>query len=100
MGLIEDGFDNMEPPIEVYPDRAAPVERSIKGGRQLIGLTWGMPAPIEYLKSPDVPDTGVTNVRKSLDRALAAMARCREALPCRSTPPSNNATIRTRAASR
>ncbi|MDO5643572.1 MAG: SOS response-associated peptidase family protein [Paracoccus sp. (in: a-proteobacteria)] len=26
-------------------------------------LTWGMPTPLEYLKSPEAPDTGVTNIR-------------------------------------
>lgn len=28
-------------------------------------LTWGMPTPVEHLKAPDAPDTGVTNVRNT-----------------------------------
>lgn len=63
--LIEDDIGNMEPLIEVYPDRTAPVVRNIGGGRQLTRLTWGMPTPVEYLKSPDAPDTGVTNIRNT-----------------------------------
>ncbi|SFX96892.1 Putative SOS response-associated peptidase YedK [Paracoccus pantotrophus] len=63
--LIEDDIGNMEPLIEVYPDRPAPVVRNTRGGRQLTRLTWGMPTPAEYLKTPDAPDTGVTNVRKT-----------------------------------
>ena len=63
--LIEDDLGNMEPLIEVYPDRTAPVVRNIGGGRQLTRLTWGMPIPAEYLKSPDAPDTGVTNIRNA-----------------------------------
>lgn len=63
--LIEDDLGNMEPLIELYPDRAAPVVRNTKRGRQLTRLTWGMPTPLEYLKSPDAPDTGVTNIRNT-----------------------------------
>ncbi|MCJ1901470.1 SOS response-associated peptidase family protein [Paracoccus versutus] len=63
--LIEDDLGNMEPLIEVYPDRTAPVVRNIGGGRQLTRLTWGMPTPVEYLKSSDAPDTGVTNIRNT-----------------------------------
>lgn len=63
--LIEDDLGNMEPLIEVYPDRAAPVVRNVRGGRELTALTWGMPTPAEYLKSPDAPDTGVTSIRNT-----------------------------------
>lgn len=63
--LAHDSIGNLEPSLDVYPDRPAPVVRNIDGGRELAALTWGMPTPVEYLKSPDAPDTGVTNVRKT-----------------------------------
>ena len=52
---------NLQPDIEVYPDRPAPVVRNINGSRELAELTWGMPTPPSVLG--DKPDTGVTNIR-------------------------------------
>jgi putative SOS response-associated peptidase YedK len=52
---------NLEPEVEVYPDRAAPVIRNHDDARELVGLTWGMPTPPNILG--DRPDTGVTNIR-------------------------------------
>lgn len=52
---------NLQPDIEVYPDRPAPVVRNKDGGRELAELTWGMPTPSSILG--DKPDTGVTNIR-------------------------------------
>lgn len=52
---------NLEPEVEVYPDRPAPVIRNRDGSRELVGLTWGMPTPQNILG--DRPDTGVTNIR-------------------------------------
>ena len=62
--ITYDTLGNLEPDINVYPDRPAPVVRNVNGGRELTRLTWGMPTPLEHLKS-DAPDTGVTNVRKT-----------------------------------
>lgn len=52
---------NLQPDIEVYPDRMAPVVRNKDGRRELVELTWGMPTPSNILG--DKPDTGVTNIR-------------------------------------
>ncbi|MDP9573953.1 UNVERIFIED_ORG: putative SOS response-associated peptidase YedK [Agrobacterium larrymoorei] len=52
---------NLEPVVEVYPDRPAPVIRKRDGARELVGLTWGMPTPPNILG--DRHDTGVTNIR-------------------------------------
>lgn len=56
-----DRIGNMEPLVEVYPDREAPVVRNTAEGRELTKLTWGMPTPPFILKGK--PDTGVTNIR-------------------------------------
>ena len=52
---------NLQPDVEVYPDRPAPVVRNRDGGRELVELTWGMPTPSNIIG--DKPDTGVTNIR-------------------------------------
>jgi len=65
VAAIHDSIGNLEPSIDVYPDRPAPVVRNTDGGRELASLTWGMPTPIGYLKSRDAPDTGVTNIRNT-----------------------------------
>lgn len=44
MGIIQERL-NLEPDVEVYPDRPAPVVRNGDSGRELVGLTWGMPSP-------------------------------------------------------
>ena len=65
MALTHDSIGNLEPILDAYPDRPAPVVRNTDGGLELAALTWGMPTPVEHLKSPDAPDIGVTNVRKT-----------------------------------
>lgn len=52
---------NLQPDVEVYPDRGAPVVRNKDGVRELTELTWGMPTPPNILGGK--PDTGVTNIR-------------------------------------
>lgn len=52
---------NLQPEIEVYPDRVAPIVRNKDGERELTELTWGMPTPPSI--QGDKPDTGVTNIR-------------------------------------
>lgn len=59
-GLMSERL-NLQPDIEVYPDRPAPVVRNKDGGRELVELTWGMPTPPNILG--EKPDTGVTNIR-------------------------------------
>jgi putative SOS response-associated peptidase YedK len=64
IGIMEDRVGNLEPSLDLDPDRPAPVVRNVgNGGRELARLTWGMPTP-EMLLKPGAPDTGVTNVRK------------------------------------
>lgn len=56
-----DRIGNLEPSLDIYPDRAAPVVRNTPNGRELTMLTWGMPTPPSILQGK--PDTGVTNIR-------------------------------------
>lgn len=65
VSATRDRLGNLEPALDIYPDRPAPVVRNAAEGRELASLTWGMPTPVEHLKSPDAPDTGVTNVRNT-----------------------------------
>lgn len=62
---MSDSLGNLEPSLDVYPDRLAPVVRNTGSGRELARLTWGMPTPPQFLKAPDAPDTGVTNIRNT-----------------------------------
>lgn len=62
---MQDSIGNLEPVLDVYPDRPAPVVRNTAQGRELARLTWGMPTPPQFLKAPDAPDTGVTNIRNT-----------------------------------
>lgn len=61
--VVHDSTGNLEPDLDLYPDRPAPVVRNAEGKRELARLTWGMPTPPQFLKGPDAPDTGVTNIR-------------------------------------
>ncbi len=63
--ITHDAAGNLEPDLDVYPDRAAPVIRQTEEGRVLLRMTWGMPTPPQFLKTPDAPDTGVTNIRNT-----------------------------------
>lgn len=65
IGVMSDSLGNLEPSLDVYPDRPAPVIRNTDSGRDLSRLTWGMPTPPQFLKAPDAPDTGVTNIRNT-----------------------------------
>lgn len=62
---MSDSLGNLEPSLDVYPDRPAPVIRNTGSGRELASLTWGMPTPPQFLKARDAPDTGVTNIRNT-----------------------------------
>ncbi len=54
--------------------------RTVDGGRDLARLIWGMPTPLQFLKAPDAPDTGVTNIRNTASphwrRWLGVAHRC------------------------
>jgi putative SOS response-associated peptidase YedK len=58
---MKDGLGNLEPSLDVYPDRPAPIVRGVDGERELAMVTWGMPSPPFVTKGK--PDTGVTNIR-------------------------------------
>jgi putative SOS response-associated peptidase YedK len=78
--VMTDSLGNLEPSLDVYPDRLAPVVRNTAEGRELVRLTWGMPTPPQFLKTKDAPDTGVTNIRNTRSphwrRWLGAPNRC------------------------
>ena len=80
VALTHDSIGNLEPILDVYPDRPAPVVRNTDGGLELAALTWGMPTPTQFLKTKDAPDTGVTNIRNSASphwrRWLGVEHRC------------------------
>ena len=80
VGAMSDRLGNLEPSLDVYPDRLAPVVRNTGSGRELARLTWGMPTPPQFLKAPDAPDTGVTNIRNTASphwrRWLGTAHRC------------------------
>ena len=79
-GATSDSLGNLEPSLDVYPDRPAPVVRNTGSGRELARLTWGMPTPTQFLKAPDAPDSGVTNIRNTASphwrRWLGVAHRC------------------------
>ncbi len=78
--VMQDSLGNLEPDLDVYPDRPAPVVRNTAQGRELARLTWGMPTPTQFLKTKDAPDTGVTNIRNTASphwrRWLTVEHRC------------------------
>ena len=59
--VMHDRLGNLEPALDVYPDRPAPVVRNGAEGRELVMLTWGMPSPPAFTAGK--PDCGVTNIR-------------------------------------
>lgn len=97
-----DSIGNMEPSLDVYPDRMAPIVRNTADGRELALVRWGMPSSGKALfdaaskradklraKGKDVdfeellkmePDGGTTNVRntssKHWKRWLGVENRC------------------------
>ena len=56
-----DKLGNLQPSLDIYPDRPAPVIRNSGEEREITMLTWGMPSPSFVTKGK--PDTGVTNIR-------------------------------------
>ena len=78
--VMQDSLGNLEPDLDIYPDRPAPVVRNTAQGRELARLTWGMPTPTQFLKTKDAPDTGVTNIRNTASphwrRWLTVEHRC------------------------
>lgn len=97
-----DSIGNMEPSLDVYPDRMAPIVRNTPDGRELAMVRWGMPSSQKALldaatkradklraKGKEVafeellkmePDGGTTNVRntssKHWKRWLGVENRC------------------------
>ncbi len=97
-----DTLGNMEPSIDVYPDRMAPIVRNNNGQRELTSVRWGMPSSKQALyqaatkradklraKGKEInfdellkmePDGGTTNVRntasKHWTRWLGVENRC------------------------
>ncbi|KAA3509674.1 SOS response-associated peptidase [Agrobacterium rosae] len=59
-GMMQERL-NLQPDLEIYPDRPAPVIRNKDSARELTELTWGMPTPPNILGGK--PDTGVKNIR-------------------------------------
>lgn len=45
-----DRLGNLQPSLDVYPDRPAPVVRNTTDGREMAMLTWGMPTPQTILQ--------------------------------------------------
>ncbi|MGD9476162.1 SOS response-associated peptidase [Shinella sp. G-2] len=82
-----DGLGNLEPVIDVYPDRLGPIVRNNGGQREMVHVRWGLPTSRQALfeaatkradklraKGKDVdfdallrmePDRGTTNVRRT-----------------------------------
>ncbi|WP_374189948.1 SOS response-associated peptidase [Rhizobium rhizogenes] len=80
-----DSTGNLEPELDIYPDRFGPIVRNTPAGRELVKVRWGLPSSKEALfqaakkraeklraKGKDVdfdellrmePDGGTTNVR-------------------------------------
>lgn len=99
---LVDRIGNMEPSIDVYPDRLAPIVRNTPEGRELANVRWGMPSSQKALldaatkradklraKGKEVdfdqllkmePDGGTTNIRntssKHWTRWLGVENRC------------------------
>lgn len=73
-----DRIGNLEPSLDIFPDRPAPIVRNTPEGRELTMLTWGMPTPPSILQGK--PDTGVTNIRNvgspHWRRWLGPQSRC------------------------
>ena len=102
VSVTHDNLGNLEPSIDVYPDRLAPIVRNNEDRRELTAVRWGMPTSSNALfeaasnradklraKGKDVdfhellkmePDGGTTNVRntdsKHWRRGLGIENRC------------------------
>jgi putative SOS response-associated peptidase YedK len=73
-----DRLGNLQPSLDVYPDRPGPVIRNTPDGCEMAMLTWGMPSPPAFLQGK--PDCGVTNIRNAMSphwrRWLGPASRC------------------------
>jgi putative SOS response-associated peptidase YedK len=50
ISVTHDSLGNMEPSIDVYPNRLAPIVRNIGNGeRELANVCWGMPSSSQAL---------------------------------------------------
>ena len=49
ISITHDSIGNLEPSLDIYPDRLAPIVRNIEGGRQLAMVRWGMPSSSQAL---------------------------------------------------
>jgi putative SOS response-associated peptidase YedK len=102
VSVTHDIIGNMEPSLDVYPDRFGPIVRNNEGRRELAKIRWGMPSSKQALyqaaskradkiraKGKDVdfeellkmePDGGTTNIRntasKHWTRWLGVESRC------------------------
>ena len=65
-------------PVDVYPDRRAPIVRRSSDGDEIALARWGLPSPPSVLKT--ARDPGVTNVRNTASphwcRWLGSAHRC------------------------
>jgi putative SOS response-associated peptidase YedK len=91
ISVTHDALGNMEPSIDVYPNRLAPIVRNIgHGEREMTKVCWGMPSSSQALflaaskradklraKGKEVdfdqllkmePDTGTTNIRNTTSK--------------------------------
>jgi putative SOS response-associated peptidase YedK len=73
-----DHLGNLQPSLDVYPDRPGPVVRNAAEGQEMAMLTWGMPSPPAFMQGK--PDCGVTNIRNMTSphwrRWLGPQNRC------------------------
>ena len=53
--VMQDSLGNLEPDLDVFPDRPAPVVLNAPEGRELARPTWGMPTPPQFLKTRTRP---------------------------------------------
>lgn len=63
-GTLRDILGNLEPSIDIYPNRPGPVVRNaLDGERELANLLWGMPTEPDQVKGK--ADSGRQNIRKT-----------------------------------
>ena len=87
---MKDSVGNLEPSLDVYPDRMAPIVRNTPDGRELAQVRWGLPSsqkalldaatkradklrakgkPVDFNELLKMePDGGTTNVRRTESR--------------------------------
>ena len=89
-GAMIDSIGNLEPTLDIYPDRLAPIVRNTSAGRELAMVRWGMPSSRQAIfqaaskradklrqKGKEVdfeellrmePDGGTTNIRNTTSK--------------------------------